>query len=190
MDLRASIAAYMFGSLAKVNNLYPPLQKSNSSGSPESPDLTKKSTTLPEVDSSHPTALIITPSKKRNNIKKYTNNHNTDQNSLENDLNSATAIGELYLQSLSDSPKSLERNPSGDGRMVHEMPFDDGNPMFSTGDTVSLETDSISDFRGINELAQQILAQEYANQQQDLQRTRESYTANVSLIFNWPYSNL
>lgn len=69
--------------------------------------------------------------------------------------------------------------------MVQEFPFDESVPLFSTGDTISLEieTDSIGDFKGVNELAQQILAQEYANQQQQdtrHNRSRESFATNVT----------
>ena len=96
-------------------------------------------------------------------------------------MNTATAIGEFLLQSLSDSPHALERNPSGDGRQPLNEPFDEPAPLFSTGDTLSLDTDSIGDFKGVNELAQQILAQEYANQQQDMKqlKPRESFATNV-----------
>lgn len=85
-EIRGSIAAHMFGSFAKVNNLFP-LQKSQSSESPEATNATEKSVCkksitlmakdnerLTDVDSHPPTALIITPSKKRSNIKKPTNN--------------------------------------------------------------------------------------------------------------------
>jgi hypothetical protein len=58
-----------------------------------------------------------------------------EQNSLESELNAATTIGEFFLQSLSDSPKGLEkRNASGDGRQpIYELPFEEPTPLFSTG---------------------------------------------------------
>lgn len=82
MSIRGSIAAQMFGSFARTNNLFPLQKPRRTSESPEA-DTSEKTMVkmaaglmtkdLPDPDS-HPTALIITPSKKRSNIKKSANN--------------------------------------------------------------------------------------------------------------------
>lgn len=92
------------------------------------------------------------------------------------------ALGEFFLQSLSDSPKTPDRNSSGDGRQpIYELPFDDPTPLFSTGNTtISLETDSIEDFKGVSELAQQILAQEYVKQSRPKESSSSSTNVGLS----------
>lgn len=81
MSLRCQISAHTFGLFAKVNDMLPPLQKPpRASESPETnfempvdsgvkKTVSKESNHIADSDF-HPTALIITPSKKKGNIKK------------------------------------------------------------------------------------------------------------------------
>ncbi|KAI6196352.1 hypothetical protein M3Y94_01098900 [Aphelenchoides besseyi] len=187
LNERAVLAAHMFGSFANANGLLPTATP-RATESPEPADFARSllqnnkqidsfGQLVAEDADAYPTALIITPAKKRSYVHKK-------------QAAATSSIGsrEAHPNTSTDSPPTHDRDfdPSSDGRQPVELPFDEPTPLFSTGDVnVGLDQNDVDEgfnFKGVNELAQQILAQEYTNQQETKQTrsSRETFASQLT----------